>query len=91
MKPCSAYDLQGHALPKGGVAEDVLQMGGDFIVARDGRCEFICVSVGGVGGGAGGNLNVTYSPRRLHSAFASKTSLDRPTVEQLLRSARAGL
>lgn len=58
--------LQGRALPKGagGVAEDVLQMGGDFVVARDGR---------------------------VHAAFPSKTSLDRPSVDRLLRSAEAGL
>lgn len=58
--------LQGRALPQGagGLAEDVLQMGGDFVVARDGR---------------------------VHAAFPSKTSLDRPSVERLLRSAGAGL
>lgn len=58
--------LQGHALPKGrgGVAEDVLQMGGDFIVANDGR---------------------------LHAAFESQTSLDRPSVAQLLSSVSKGL
>ena len=39
MKPQTRNNLQGRALPKGagGVAEDVLQMGGDFVVARDGR------------------------------------------------------
>jgi hypothetical protein len=39
MKPQTRKNLQGRALPKGagGVAEDVLQMGGDFVVARDGR------------------------------------------------------
>jgi hypothetical protein len=74
MKPCSTYDLQGHALPKGGVAEDVLQMGGDFIVARDGRCEFICVCVcvcvcwgGGRGGRGGGGFE--------RDVFAAQASL----------------
>ena len=39
IKPQTRNNLQGRALPKGagGVAEDVLQMGGDFVVARDGR------------------------------------------------------
>jgi hypothetical protein len=38
-KPHTINNLQGRALPKSasGEAEDVLQMGGDFIVASDGR------------------------------------------------------